>query len=292
VVQSGAPVEHGGTAVTKIDVTPELITEGLGAFDELEYLGEGTFGTTYRTVRGDMENALKVIHELDMPDHLWSRELTSLEGVDHPNVVGFLGSGSFQAGEHRLHYLECEYIDGGSVERNVADGRRASGDELRAMLTGLLAGIEEIHDLGIIHRDIKPANVALRHRDWGYPVLLDFGLAKVLAMSSHTALGQLVGTPRYMAPEQLRGRPARTRSDLFAVGLVVYEAGTGEHPFAAPGSGSIQGLYNRIAEGPPADPRDLGDWPDDVADVALRILSLEPHERLGVAKAMRDLEDD
>jgi serine/threonine protein kinase len=278
--------------VAKINVTPELITEGLGAFDDLEYLGEGTFGTTYRAVRGDSECALKVIHQLDMPDFLWKRELTSLQGVDHPNVVGFLGSGSFQAGENQLLYLECEYIDGGSVERNIADGRRAAGDELRAMLTGLLAGIEEIHDLGIIHRDIKPANVALRQREWGYPVLLDFGLAKVLAMSSHTALGQLVGTPRFMAPEQLRGRSARTRSDLFAVGLVVYQSGTGRHPFDASGSDTIQGLYERMAEGSPTDPRTLGDWPDDVAEVVLRILSVEPHERLGVAKAKRDLEGD
>jgi eukaryotic-like serine/threonine-protein kinase len=291
VVQTSLPVEHGRTAVTKIEVTPDLITEGLGAFDELEYLGEGTFGTTFRAVRGDTETALKAIHELDTPEHLWRRELTSLEGVDHPNVVGFLGSGSFQAEKHQVLYLECEYIDGGSVERNVAEGRRASGDELRAMLSGLLAGIDEIHDLGIIHRDIKPGNVALRQRDWGYPVLLDFGLAKVLSMSTHTALGALIGTPRWMAPEQLRGKPARTRSDLFAVGLVVYEAGTGSHPFFAPGSDTIQGLYDRIAEGPPPDPRELGDWPDDVAEVVLRILSLEPHERLGVAKAMRDLED-
>jgi serine/threonine protein kinase len=278
--------------VTKVDVTPELIAEGLGAFDELEFLGEGTFGTTYRAVRGGDETAIKVIHDPDMPDYLWERELASLKGVDHPNVVGFLGSGSFEAGGNPLHFLECEYIDGGSVERNVAAGSLATGSDLRAMLTGLLAGITEIHDLGIIHRDIKPANVALKNRDWGYPVLLDFGLAKVFGMSSHTALGQVVGTPRYMAPEQLRGRPARTRGDLFAVGLVVYEAGTGQRPFAPLGGDTIQSLYEKIAAGPPADPRELGDWPEDVAKVVLRILSLEPHERLGVDKAMRDLEDD
>lgn len=275
-----------------VDVTPDLITEGLGAFDELEFLGRGTFGTTYRASRGDDETAIKVIHQLDMPDYLWDRELASLSGVDHPNVVGFLGSGSFQAGGHNLHFLECEYIDGGSVEGNIRDGRAAAGKELRAMLTGLLAGAEEIHDLGIIHRDIKPANVALRNRDWGYPVLLDFGLAKVLDMSSHTALGQMVGTPRYMAPEQLRGRRARTRSDLFSIGLVVYEAGTGSHPFITSDAETIQGLYECIAAGPPPDPRERGDWPDDVAEVVTRILSVEPHERLSIAKAMRDLEDD
>lgn len=232
-----------------------------------------------------------MIHELDMPDYLWDRELASLKGVDHPNVVGFIGSGSFSAGGHQLHFLECEYIDGGSVQANIVSRGLVTGQDARALLTGLLAGIEEIHDLGIIHRDIKPANVALRNRDWGYPVLLDFGLAKVVSMSSHTALGQMVGTPRYMAPEQLRGRRARTRSDLFAVGLVVYEACTGSHPFVAEGSDTIQSLYDRIASGPPTDPREAGDCPTDVAEVVLRILSLEPHERLSVAKAKRDLED-
>ncbi len=266
--------------MVKIDITPDLITEGLGAFDELEYLGAGTFGTTYRAVRGDDVRALKVIHELDMPGYLWDRELASLKGVDHPNVVGFIGSGSFSAGGQQLHFLECEYIDGGSVQANIASRGLVTGQDARALLTGLLAGIEEIHDLGIIHRDIKPANVALRNRDWG-----------VVSMSSHTALGQMVGTPRYMAPEQLRGRRARTRSDLFAVGLVVYEACTGSHPFVAEGSDTIQSLYDRIASGPPTDPREAGDCPTDVAEVVLRILSLEPHERLSVAKAKRDLED-
>ncbi len=273
-----------------VEITPTLITEGLGAFDELEFLGKGTYGTTYRAVRGDDERAIKVIHQLEMPDYLWARELASLEGVDHPNVVGFLGAGSFEANDNKLHYLECEFIDGGSVEANLEEGRLAAGDQLREMLTGLLAGIEEIHDLGIIHRDIKPANVALRGRDWGNPVLLDFGLAKVLDMSSHTVLGQMIGTPRYMAPEQLRGRPARTRSDLFAIGLVVYEGGTGSHPFAVEGAETVQGLFERIAAGPPADPRENGEWPDDVAEVVLRILSAEPHQRLSPGRAMRDLE--
>ena len=177
-----------------------------------------------------------------------------------------------------------------TIQANVEANRKCEGDDLSALLTGLLAGVEEAHDLGIIHRDIKPANVALRDRDWGAPVLLDFGLAKVLDMSSHTVLGQMIGTPRYMAPEQLRGRKARTRSDLFAIGVVIYEAGTGSHPFATAGVGTTQGLYDCITAGPPTDPRTGSNWPDDVAEVVLRILSVEPHERLSVAKARRDLE--
>jgi eukaryotic-like serine/threonine-protein kinase len=119
--------------------------------------------------------------------------------------------------------------------------------------------------------------------------MVDFGLAKVLEMSTHTMIGQMVGTTRYMAPEQLRGKPARTRSDLFAVGVVVYEAGTSCHPFVEPDVTTVQALYDRIAAGPPEDPREKHAWPDDVASVVLRVLSAEPHERLSVARAMRDL---
>lgn len=272
-----------------VEVTADLITEGLGAFDELEFLGRGTFGTTFRAVRGDTETAIKVIHLLDMPPYLWERELASLASVDHPNVVGLIGSGSFRAVGKELLFLECEYIDGGSIDGRIRAAQGPREDELRPLLSGLLAGVAEIHDLGIIHRDIKPANVALRDREWGAPVLLDFGVAKVLDMTSHTAIGQMVGTAPYMAPEQLRGRPARTRSDLFAVGLVVYEAGTGRHPYRSPEVQTVQSLYDRIAAGPPDDPRDSADWPDDVAEVVLRILSAEPHERLSVGRALKDL---
>jgi len=275
--------------VTNIEVTTELITEGLGAFDELEFLGKGEFGTTYRALRGEREVALKVIHRLDMPHHLWDREIASLRSAEHPNVVGFYDAGGFIASGKKILFLECEYIAGGSVANHL-EGPRPDGEQLRQLLTGLLAGIGEIHDLGIIHRDIKPANVALRDARWGSPVLLDFGLAKVLDMSTHTMIGQMVGTTRYMAPEQLRGKPARTRSDLFAVGVVVYEAGTGKHPFLDTGATTVQTLYDRIASGPPADPRDEPNWPDDVAEVVMRILSAEPHERLSVNRAMRDLE--
>jgi serine/threonine protein kinase len=254
-------------------------------------LGKGEFGTTYRTLRGEREVVVKVIHRLDMPRHLWDREIVSLRTVDHPNVVGFHHAGSFHVDGCELLFLECEFIAGGSVAQHLQH-ELATGEQLRQLLTGLLAGISEIHDLGIIHRDIKPANVALRDGGWGRPVLLDFGLAKVLDMSSHTVLGQMVGTTRYMAPEQLRGKPARTRSDLFAVGLVTYESGTGRHPFldGEPPAETVQTLYERVLSGPPRDPREGHEWPDDVAEVVLRILSAEPHERLSPGRAMRDLE--
>jgi serine/threonine protein kinase len=275
-----------------VPIDQQILTDGLGAFDEVEELGHGTFGTTFRVVRGDDEYAVKVIHLEGLPPYLWDREIRALQAAEHPNVVAFRTSGNFTVNHRDYPYLECEYIDGRSARDNLDAGSRPdTGDKLRELLTGLLAGVAEIHDLGIIHRDIKPANIALRGGDWGSPVLLDFGLAKVLDMSSHTALGQRVGTTAYMAPEQLRGRPARRRSDLFAVALVVYEAGTGRHPYLTPTTSTVQSLHDAIEAGPPTDPRELADfWPNEVADVVLRLLSYAAHARLGITQALRDLE--
>lgn len=275
-------------------VTADEITEGLGAFDELEYLGGGNFGDTYRALRGDSEVALKVVHVQGLPDHLWRREVEALRRVEHPNVVGFLSSGTFETNTRSYSYLVCEYIDGGDLDAAVKSGRRPESTvEIVALLTGLLAGVAEIHDLGILHRDIKPANVALREADWGQPVLLDFGLSRVLDMSSHTELPAHIGTARYMSPEQLRGGAARRRSDLFAVAEVVYEAITSRHPFVPPGeAATLQSLHDRIRDLTPDLPSTLNAaCPESVDLVLLRLLSYRPHERLGITAAMRDMEN-
>jgi eukaryotic-like serine/threonine-protein kinase len=272
---------------------PDLVSEGLGAFDDLEFLGRGTFGETYRAVRGEDEYCLKVIFFPDVPEHLWEREIAALRRVDHPNIVGFRTSGSVEIRGKSYPYLECDYIDGGTVKSRIDDGKRPTETvETRRLLTGLLAGVGEIHDLGVLHRDIKPPNTALRDGDWGQPVLLDFGLARVLDMSSHTEYPARIGTEMYMAPEQLRSEQARRRSDLFSLAVVAYESATGRHPFFEPGM-SVQSLHDRIQNAPPEDPRSLCDSIDDPsANVVLRLLSYRAYERLGITEAFRDLEGD
>lgn len=272
---------------------PDLVAEGLGAFDDLEFLGRGTFGETYRAVRGDDEYCVKLVFYPDMPDHLWEREIASLRRVDHPNIVGFRDSGRTEIRGKSYPYLECDFIDGGTVKARIDSSVTPTETaETRRLLTGLLAGVAEIHDLGVLHRDIKPANTALRGGDWGQPVLLDFGLARVLDMSSHTEYPARIGTEAYMAPEQLRGQPARRRSDLYAIAAVVYEAGTGRHPFLEPGM-SVQSLHDRIQNQPPQDPRALSEsFDDETATVVVRLLSYRAYERLGVTEAFRDLEGD
>lgn len=160
------------------------------------------------------------------------------------------------------------------------------------MLTGLLAGVAEIHDLGGLHRDIKPENVALRDGEWGQPVLLDFGLARLADMSTHTQYPALRGTPPYMSPEQLRGKAARTRSDVFALGVTVYETATGQHPFGVTHPMTIQELHDHIAAGPPPNPQSLSNAVSgETAEVMMRLLAYRGHERLSAEDALAELED-
>jgi serine/threonine protein kinase len=276
------------------DVTPEVVVAGLGAFDELTKLGSGTFGTTFRAVRGADSYALKVIHAPDLQQYLWDREITALRRTDHPNVVGFRAAGSFKVGGKEYPYLECEFIDGGTVRDALNANRRIVKPEaLRGFLAGVLTGLAEIHDLGIIHRDIKPENIALRDGEWEAPVVLDFGLARILDMSTHTKYPAHMGTFQYMAPEQLKADVARTRSDLFATGVVVYEAATGAHPFIE-GQTTLQGLYEQIERGPLRDPMQVAAtaWTPKLRDVVRRLLSFHGHQRLSAARALRDLEED
>lgn len=272
-------------------ISPEDIADGLGAFDVVEFIDGGTFGDTFRVVRGDDEYALKVIMLENLPDYLWHRELEALGRVDHPNVVRLRDAGTFRVRDREYPYATCEYIVGGNIRDALSSGAlAASPADATGLLTGLLSGVEEIHDLGILHRDIKPANVALRDGAYGAPVLLDFGLARVLDMSSHTQLPAHIGTPAYMAPEQLRGQAARRRSDLFAVGAVVYEAISGQHPFRRDPAMSTQAVHDQIKAGPVDRLQDLApDCPEPVARVVERLLKYWAHERLGISEAWADL---
>lgn len=276
----------------KIDTN--TVVDGLGAFDELEFLDEGTFGTTFRAVRGDDEYAIKVMHAEGLPKYLLEREVKALSAIDHPNVVKYRGSGEFLDGEVSRPYIECEFVAGPSIKAALSKGQSPAGsEELMGLATGLLAGLDEMHELGIVHRDIKPGNIIIRDGNWDDPVVLDFGMAKLSEMSTHTALGDFRGTTAYASPEQLRGEPARQRSDLFSASTVIFEAGTGRHPFIDDTTGSAQDLHERMRQGPQVDLGEIGGiWTPTLAAVTMRGLSFAAHSRLSIERALLELEGD
>lgn len=271
-------------------IGPSAIAAAIGPFDQLDFLGSGTFGETYHVLKGSEEYALKVIHYAGVPPYLVEREVEALSRVGHPNVMGLKSQGVLSIGGQDYPYLECEYIDG----MNVDDALRARAlpstpGQVRAFLAGLLSGVREIGLHGIVHRDIKPMNIMVRGGDWSQPVVLDFGVAKIIDMTSHTQTPAWRGTWQYMAPEQLRGKRASPRADLFALATVVYEVGTGVPPYLTPGMHRHQ-LLSRILSGPPLDPRSASRlFLDAEAEVVLRLLSAESHERLSVERALADL---
>ena len=273
-----------------IEISTATVKAALGPFASIKELGKGQFGTTFLASRGDGLFVLKVVHRPDLPEYLWEREVNALSVVNHPNVVGFRGSGSFKFQGDELLFIEMEFIAGGSIEARLQErSMPEDASAVRDLFIGLLRGLAEIHELGIIHRDLKPGNVGLRDAMFRKPVLLDFGLAKVLWMSSHTEYPARIGTIAYMSPEQLRGGPARRRSDLFSAAVVVYEAGTGHHPFVDKGVRTAGALLTRIERGAtrPSALRPVFD--DSVEQVLMRSLSVREHQRLSVEQALVDL---
>ena len=159
----------------------------------------------------------------------FGREARSSAGFAHPNAVT-----AFDAGESDgFLYLVMELVDGSSLAELLADGAPLPIDQALHIEDSILAALGAAHAAGIVHRDVKPGNVLLGAH--GRVKLADFGIARRLddLTSDLTGVGQFIGTPKYLAPEQLAGEPATPASDLYAAGVVLYEMLAGEPPFDA-----------------------------------------------------------
>ena len=192
----------------------------LGRYEIQRRLGRGGMGTVYVAhdpVLGRMV-AIKVFAgELDFPDarERFSREARSAAALSHPNIVTVFDYGEFDS----QPYIVMEYVPGetlAAVIRRKAEV--ATADKLR-WIEELCAGAGYAHEKSVIHRDIKPANLMIDRS--GRLKILDFGIARVMGAASNTTA--MIGTPGYMAPEQIEGRPADHRADLFSIGVVFYE---------------------------------------------------------------------
>jgi hypothetical protein len=195
-------------------------------------LGRGGMGVVYRAedLKLGHSVALKFLPAEVLEDPVMLRylyaEVRNARQVSHPNVCRV-----FDIGEHEgRHFLSMEYIDGEDLASLLRRIGRLPGGKALDISREICAGLAAAHDLGVIHRDLKPLNIMIDGR--GRARLMDFGLA-VRPMAA-TQTGELAGTPLYMAPELLAGRGASVRSDIYSVGLVLYELFTGGQPFSAP----------------------------------------------------------
>jgi len=253
-------------------------------------LGVGGMGEVYEVdhTRTGTRRAIKVIRASlgadDVLAHRLVREGRILRSIEHPNVVRVFEAGTLP---DRRPYFAMELLEGTSLRRLASKQAPLSWPRAIAMIVQALDGLEAIHRRGMVHRDVKPSNLFLDTS--GTVRVLDLGIAKSidpLATGPRTREGMLIGTTRYMAPEQLLGRPVDARADVYASALVLFELIAGCHPSDAMMNGE-DGLLAR-AERPP--PR-LTPWvrtplPPGFDEVLQRALAINPDDRFESAAAL------
>jgi CheY-like chemotaxis protein len=220
-------------------------------------IGAGGMGGVYEATRedlGQMRVAVKVLHEALASDEAlllrFRREAETVGLINHPNIVRIL---DFHAEQNEPAFLVMELLDGVSLRQELQRHGRFSAPRLVFVATQILAALAAVHRAHVIHRDMKPENVFLTCISGLGDIVkvLDFGVAKTLtrpAGETLTQLGMVLGTPTYMAPEQARGAPIDTRSDLYSVAAIMYECFSGKAPFSGE---SYNALLFAIQQGKP-----------------------------------------
>ncbi|MEM9302793.1 MAG: protein kinase [Pseudomonadota bacterium] len=262
---------------------PESPVE-LANFELVEVIGRGGMGTVWR---GEQKNPRRpVAVKIVAPDpslppaittHL-KREGDTAARFDHPHLAHVYECGIVD--EH--YFLAMQLLPGGDLADRIASG--LAPDDALAILRDLAGALGHIHDRGFVHRDIKPSNVLFNGA--GQPVLVDFGIAK--STDEETALtmaGLSTGTPAYMSPEQIRGQPVDARSDLYALGILLYEMLTGSTPFAGRTPDEIRLAH--IQESLPALPAAQG----HLQPVLDRLVARDPDHRLRSCEALLGMLD-
>jgi len=260
-----------------------------GKYRLLHPIGSGGMGHVYEAVHTWTRRhvALKLMRpELVGDEHytkLFRREARTAARIAHPNIAGILDLGEDDDG---TLYMAQELVKGESLEKMLARRHRLPVEETVAIFTGILEGLSEAHDAGIIHRDLKPGNVVLTWDRSGalIPKLVDFGVAKGDS-SSLTPTGFIVGSAFYLAPEQITEGKAQPKSDLWAVGVCLYECLTGKRPFDGETLPLVASLITSTDPEPPRVYRP--DLPERLERVVLRALKREPIQRYEDAEAFR-----
>jgi TolB-like protein/Flp pilus assembly protein TadD len=266
----------------------------LGPYEILALLGKGGMGEVWqaRDGRVDRTVALKVLPEEFFESEerrgRFGREAKLLASLNHPGIATLY---SFEEIVGR-HVLAMELVEGDDLATRISAGP-LSLEEIRSVARQVAEALAAAHEKGIVHRDLKPANVRLT--PGGRVKLLDFGLAKkadepsvgsedATATAALSEAGAVMGTVPYMSPEQVSGRPLDARSDIFSLGIVLYEMASGRRPFAG---GSTAELASAILrDTPPPVGRLRADLPEDLADAIARCLEKDPRSRL---RSARDL---
>ena len=256
-------------------------------------IGRGAMGVVYRAEHVQISKvmAIKLLHRdlEENPENAarFQREAEAASRLNHPNTVHVFDFGRTKSGSL---YLAMEYVDGDDLGKLI-DREGAMPFGRVAYVCAQVAGsVADAHAAGVIHRDLKPENIVIaKGRDGDTPKVLDFGLAKLFEGpigTQITSSGTIVGTPYYMSPEQIQGHELDPRSDIYAMGAIMYECVAGQPPFDAPNSVGV--LSKHLSEDPtPPSLRSPLSVPAEADEIILRCLEKEPDRRFQTAEELR-----
>ncbi|MDA8121370.1 MAG: serine/threonine protein kinase [Deltaproteobacteria bacterium] len=258
-----------------------------GRYKVIKELGKGAMGAVYQAHDPNLDIlvALKVLRQDRVVDETFARrflaEAKALGRLEHPNIVRVYNVDE----DGGTVYIAMEFIEGEDLSA-VMKREQPHPEEIAGIGVAVAEALDYAHGKGIVHRDIKPSNLLLRSD--GRLKLTDFGIAHIEDIAGHekTQAGEVLGTPAYMSPEQVLGKPVDGRADIFSLGVILYELGTGKRPFSGESLGAI---FNAITTEEPVSPRERNPGiPEALDRVVMKCLGKSPEERFQTGRGLAD----
>lgn len=253
-----------------------------------EMLGQGGMSAVYKATDPNLKRvvAVKMIHThlSDNPDFVkrFEEEAAAVAQLRHPGIIQVYDFNQ----DDDVYYMVLEFVPGETIQDHLKrlneNNRRLPVNKVMEYMANICDAVDYAHQRGMIHRDIKPANIMLNTQ--GQVILMDFGIAKIVGGQRHTATGAVVGTAMYMSPEQIRGEQPDRRSDIYSLGVTLFEMVSGQPPFQADSAMTLMMMH---VNDPVPDPRKLNpEVPDELIAIINKALAKNPNDRYQTAAEM------